>query len=222
MQRQTLYENENNLLIEEAKGGTFMQTNNQAVIKPLCEAEVSAIYHDHAVYDFPKAELKPLSTMLKLMKSGDYLCYGLFEGEGLRAYAFFVKNGVFLLLDYYAVCRGYRSSGYGSQFLSMLRNTCRGIHGIILEVEAPDCALNEEELTIRTRRIDFYERSGVRKTSLTSVLFDVDYDIMYLPCEGDYPDEQLREELLAIYRKMISQEAFENRLKVREPGAPRV
>ena len=142
-----------------------MQTNNQAVLKPLCEAEVSTIYHDHAVYDFPKAELKPLSTMLKLMKSGDYLCYGLFEGEGLRAYAFFVINGVFLLLDYYAVCRGYRSNGYGNQFLSLLRNTCRGIYGIILEVEAPDCALKEEELTIRTRRINFYERSGVRKTS---------------------------------------------------------
>lgn len=198
-----------------------MQINDRTVLRLLSSDEVSAIYHDHAVYDFPKAELKPLSTLIRLMKTGDYLCYGLFEENELRAYAFFAKNGAFLLLDYYAVCRGYRSSGYGGRFLARLHDNCRGIQGIILEVEAPDCAEDEGELSIRTRRIAFYQRCGVRKTALTSFLFGVEYDIMYFPCEGECPDEQLRGELLDIYRKMISSEAFRSNLKVREPGAPR-
>lgn len=198
-----------------------MQTNETLLLRTLSQEEVSEIYHTHTVYDFPKTELKPLSSMLQLLQAGDYLCYGLFENENLRAYAYFFVNRDILMLDYFAVCRQFRCGGYGSRFLSLLKQVCSNIRGILLEVESPDCAQNQEEWSIRNRRVHFYQRNGVLKTQVTSRAFGVEYDIMYLPCKEICSDEQVREELLSVYRKMISPEAFATKLLVRRPGMPR-
>ncbi len=198
-----------------------MQTNASLLLRTLSEQEVSDIYRAHTIHDFPKSELKPLSSMLKFMKTGDYLCYGLFENGQLRAYAYFFVNGDILMLDYFAMCRQYRSGGYGSRFLALLKQHCSRIRAILLEVESPDCAQNESERAVRDRRVAFYQRSGVQKTQVTSLAFGVEYDIMYLPCKQGLSDEQVREELLAVYRKMISPEAFEKKLLVRRPEEPR-
>ena len=47
-----------------------MQTNETLLLRTLSQEEVSEIYHTHTVYDFPKTELKPLSSMLRLLQAG--------------------------------------------------------------------------------------------------------------------------------------------------------
>ena len=54
--------------------------------------EVWQIYQEKMKQDFPPSELRPYSSMEKLMKSGEYLCFGCFEGDTLAAYAYFVVS----------------------------------------------------------------------------------------------------------------------------------
>ncbi len=146
---------------------------------------------------------------------------GFLRMDSFGAYAYFFVNGDILMLDYFAVCRQYRSGGYGSRFLSLLKQHCSEIRAILLEVESPDCAQNASERAVRDRRVAFYQRSGVQKTKVTGLVFGVEYDIMYLPCKQELSDEQVREELLAVYRKMIPPEAFRQKVFVRRPGEQR-
>jgi len=48
-------------------------------------------------------------------------------------------------------------------------------------LESINAAKNEAEKSERERRISFYERNGARKTNISSKLFDVEFDIFYLP-----------------------------------------
>ena len=73
--------------------------------------EVWQIYQEKMKQDFPPSELRPYSSMEKLMKSGEYLCFGCFEGDTLAAYAYFVVSEGAALLDYYAVNESMRGLG---------------------------------------------------------------------------------------------------------------
>lgn len=195
-----------------------MQTNETIFLKRLSEKEVSDIYESHTIHDFPEEERKPLSSILNLMQRNIYLCYGLFEKQELRAYAYFIVNQDLLMLDYFAVCRQYRNGGYGSRFLSLLKRECSDFRGVILEVESPDYAADERSFDRCNRRIRFYQRNGVMKTKVTSCTFDVEYDIMYLPCRETCSDEQVGKELLAVYQNILSPKMFREKLHVRFPG----
>ena len=41
--------------------------------------EVWQIYQEKMKQDFPPSELRPYSSMEKLMKSGEYLCFGCLD-----------------------------------------------------------------------------------------------------------------------------------------------
>ena len=89
----------------------------------LSAEQVADIYHNHMKQDFPPAEVKPLLLIQQLIKRGVYQPYGWYEENGsLIAYSFFVKapEGTVLLMDYFAVCRAYRNSGYGRQCLALM------------------------------------------------------------------------------------------------------
>ena len=171
----------------------------------LSETEISDIYQNHLIFDFPADEVKPLERILQMLHSGIYFAFGLFEGAALRGYAFFVKskNGKAALLDYFAVLRGKRGDGIGSHFLALLRCELQQLDTVILESEAIDAAENEEETDIRTRRIAFYLRNGVRKTGIRSVVFGVEYEILCLDCASHSDAAALRRTLDDIYHQMF-------------------
>ena len=104
------------------------------------------LYENHLEHDFPKSELKSLSMMQSYMERGIYTIYGLYEGEELLAYALFMynKDSGFQLLDYFASNRKYRSKGYGSTLLEMLKQEDKISQGYIIEVETVRTAKNEE------------------------------------------------------------------------------
>ena len=168
--------------------------------------QVADIYHNHMKQDFPPAEVKPLLLIQQLIKKGVYQPYGWYNETGsLIAYSFFVQapEGSVLLMDYFAVCRQYRNSGYGSQCLERMKTLWSGIAGILAEVEDPAKSSSDEEAHTRTRRVAFYQRNGMRPTRVHSVLFGVPYILHYLPVGSACADEQIYEELDAIYRTLF-------------------
>lgn len=185
-------------------------------IQALCEQQIREIYAAHMQRDFAPDELKPLESILRQIRRGLYKGWGLFQEGELIAYAMFMTapGGRVALLDYYAVLPALRSGGYGSRFLALLRQKLTAYDGIVLESEHPEYAVGRRDKAIRTRRIAFYRRGGVRPTSLTSRLFDVTYAVMYLPCGRDIPDGQLFRELDSIYRQLFPHAVWQRRVEL--------
>lgn len=65
---------------------------------------------------------------------------------------------------------------------------------------------NEAEKSERERRISFYERNGARKTNISSKLFDVEFDIFYLPIKKEWDDSFVYSELDKIYDTIFPKE----------------
>lgn len=183
----------------------------------LSPEQVEDIFHTHMQQDFPPAEVKPLAVLHDLMRRGVYAPYGWRDENGtLMAYTFFVKapQGEILLLDYFAVCSPYRSHGYGSQCLAQMKALYQGIKGIMAEVEDPSKSNSAEEEKTRVRRIAFYQRNGLRQTTVRSVLFGVPYVLHYYPLATDCDDKQLQQELEAIYHTLFPQKIYEAHAKI--------
>ncbi len=146
--------------------------------------EIKAIYNKYMVKDFPPDELKPLSSILDMLRRNIYACYGLFEGEILLAYAYLTVLDDFVLVDYLAVVPENRGNGIGTKLLSELKGILKD-KTVIIECENPDFATNTQDKTTKLRRIEFYKRSGFTLSGITSRLFDVEYVILSYPeCEN--------------------------------------
>lgn len=171
--------------------------------------EAGHVYETYMRKDFPKNELKPLTAIQNMMDKDMYDCLGLYEKDSLRAYAFFVtdrKSGS-LLLDYLAVCEPYRGSGLGSLCLGKIREFYKEDNGILLECESLESAGNEEEMQVRERRIRFYQENGCIRTGISSQVFGVEFEILYMPLKEGKADTE--RELERLYRKMMPGEMFE-------------
>ncbi len=181
-------------------------------VRQLSTQEIKTIYDTHMQEAFPQSELRPYKNIAMLCASGNYDCYGLFDGENLTAYAYFSKTNdrPYMLLDYYAVLRGMRGTGMGSRFFSLLRAQLQGQKCVLLEVESVESAENTEEKTTRERRIAFYTRNGCAMTRVKCLLYGVDFSIMAMPVEGPAPDDEtVRQELENIYHVMFDDDLFQ-------------
>ncbi len=176
--------------------------------------QVKEIYDTYMTTDFPKSELPPVNAFFERLERGIYECLGLYEDGELRAYGYFLKHHErgYLLLDFLAVCPEYRSGGYGGRFLQLAKEYFGEKNGILLECESVRTAPDEEQKEIRSRRIRFYLRNGCRETDVSSRLFGVDFDILYMPLKEEKP--QLDEELNAIYLLMLGEENCRKYAKV--------
>lgn len=187
-------------------------------LRTLTKEEIEIIYQKHLVNDFPKEEQKPLEFMLDLYEKGLYVCYGMFEGMKLIAYAFLVKteHGSFLLMDYYAVIKKFRSGGHGSRFLNLLKEHCKEEAGILFEVETGIYEAGEAKTTCE-RRISFYRKNGLKMSTLWLVLFTVDMHVMYLPLkEKNISDEELLKELDRIYQAMFPKKFYQKNIVLKK------
>ena len=61
-------------------------------VRKLNQTEIKEIYDTHMQEAFPQSELRPYKNIEMLCARGNYICYGLYEGEALRAYAYFSKT----------------------------------------------------------------------------------------------------------------------------------
>ena len=153
-------------------------------LKLLNKCELKSLYNAEIVDDFPRAELKPLRAMLRLMDMRQYDPLLITDDDGnALGYALVwlprVRDGG--LLEYLGVLRGKRNNGLGTQALPLLLERYGQIFG---EVEAPtsdDPAENE----LRRHRIGFYERNGFRVLDYECALFGVHFKCMYQGPETD-------------------------------------
>lgn len=190
------------------------------VLKILTEKEIEGIYSHDMQRDFPKAEIKPLKTIMELRKQGHYQCYGGFEDGELCAYLFLVWEQNYLaLLDYFAVLPKFRGQGKGSELLSLIGLTMEqeGFLGILFEIEQTALAENREQEAIRTRRKHFYLRAGCKESGLKSEIFGVGYEILYLLLKKKQVNcgkQEIESSYMEIYHRMVKKEYYDENVKI--------
>ena len=152
-------------------------------VRKLSLSEIKAIHETHMPEAFPPSELRPYSSIKALYEGGNYMGYGLFEGERLAAYAYFAKadERPFALLDYFAVLPALRGNGIGSRFSRCCARSLKRLTGFLLEVESMESAPDEAQRAVRRRRIAFYTRCGCAMTGVKCLLYGVDYNILAMP-----------------------------------------
>jgi len=186
-------------------------------IKKLTLEEIDFIYNKFAKNDFAEDELKPISVINNLIRDNKYIGYGLYENYKLISYAFFYVSfdSKICLLDYFAVCNGFRGLGYGSEYMKLIKNEMVGFKGLIVEVENPEFALNPQEKEIRERRIEFYKRNGFIVSELTCRMFDIEFIIIYLPLKNNLNSSEIHYELNNIYINMFSDKIYRKKVVLR-------
>lgn len=185
-------------------------------LRPLPDAQTRLLYGHQMRRDFPESELKPLESILRMKRAGEYDVLGAHDGGTMIAYALVYRprQGRVLLLDYLAVEPLWRGRGVGSALLAALRAYYADAADVLLiECERPKSAPDEKEAR---RRIRFYERCGARLTSTRVWLFEVEYSIMVLPCTeaADAEGRDWAKEILSLYRQMLEPEAYSRNVRL--------
>lgn len=177
------------------------------MVNILNNEEITYIYENYIVNDFPASEVKSLKRILKGVEDGKYYACGYTEDGELKAYAFFIKSkkSNTNLLDYFAVVSGRRSSGYGSKFLKELVEMIKADKGhLILEIENPDFASPEQDRDYMIKRKGFYEKNDIRVSNVSCSFAGNEYMILYAGMEVS--DDNIRLETESIYREFFGNE----------------
>ena len=153
-------------------------------LRQLDKEELTALYQNEMIADFPRSELKPLAAMLRLMDLGRYDPLAAIDGGETVGYAmmWLPQDRTGALLEYLGVLRGRRNGGLGGRILELLTARYGQLFG---EAEAPDPQASPEENSLRRRRIAFYERSGFRVLDYLCALFGVRFHCLYRGPEAD-------------------------------------
>lgn len=177
-------------------------------LKLLNKSELRSLYNEEMVFDFPRAELKPLRAMLRLMDMGQYDPLLVTDDDGTPlGYAMIwlprARSGA--LLEYLGVLRDKRNGGLGAQVLTLL---CARYGQLFGEAEAPTSP-DPAENDLRRRRIGFYERNGFRVLDYECALFGVHFNCLYLgPETDDRKVEKLHRSVYADYFSPQHMERF--------------
>ena len=182
-------------------------------VEELTLDQLRALYAGRMREDFPPEEIKPLSAIERAWGRGEYVCFGAMAGEEILAYAFFIRlrreEKEIALFDYFAVEQEARCSGIGSAFLqALISGFLRRMDAVLLEVDDPACAGDAAERTIRDRRLSFYLRNGLVDTSVTAVVYGVQFRILALPVGPCPAPDAARRMYAAMYRAVMPPKVF--------------
>lgn len=189
--------------------------HSDLIFRELSREERRVLHQEQMKRDFPPDELKPLDMLEDLIGRGINSVWGCFLNGAMIGYFVLAQESGsgMILLDYLAVLPEYRDSGLGSLILRKLRENLSERAYLLIESENPEMALDEEEEQLRRRRVSFYQRNGGTLSSLKIWLFGVDYSVLTV-CKGEPPSAtQQEQDYCALYRKMLSQERFEKKIR---------
>jgi len=115
----------------------------------------------HLDQDFPFMRA-PFFILGRSMKRDCLHGVYLTDGDKIYGYALYQHVPRFQVVHvlYLAIVSRYRSNGLGGILLEQLNELDK--NGILLEVEDPKKANDPEEIRIRTHRIAFYKRNGLK------------------------------------------------------------
>lgn len=192
-------------------------------IKELSKEQIKDIYNQWMTRHFPANEMKPLQSIFRMWDMQAYVGLGMFQEdtEELMGYAMFarVPKEPIILLDYFAMLEQFRSGGMGSVFLQEMESYLKDFNGMLLEVEDIDFAETEEEISTRKRRNAFYERAGVKDTTVKSCVFDAHYSVLYYSFHESamISAKACERDLEAIYRIMIPGDKYDKYVSIVMP-----
>ena len=185
-------------------------------LRLLNEAEIRILYTFQMTRDFPPSELKGLSAILDLRERGEYDVLEAREQGRFIAYALVYRprEGRVLLLDYLAVEPDIRCRGYGHQLLEALKTYyAESADCLMIECERPKASPDVEEAR---RRIRFYQHADAVLTNVRVWLFDVEYSILVMPCNGYVISDKRNwaQEILGMYRQMLPEHLYERNVRL--------
>lgn len=124
---------------------------------------------------FPAEEKKPRALMENLASQGKMELLAVVDDEEFIGFAFNMFSKKTALLDYLAISRNHRSSGYGSLVVKELVQRFLN-KKYILEIEMQDeTAPNAYD---RKRRKAFYLRNGLKETGVFANVYDTDFELL--------------------------------------------
>lgn len=181
------------------------------MIKKLDADTLSQLYDAEMTATFPRAELKPLKAMLRMQADGNYDVLGYYNGEGeLLAYGCLCTAAEPVLFDYLAVVASHRGEGLGSTFMRAILDH---YPSLMLEIEAVDDALDDNDRIMRARRQAFYERLGFVRTTTEAQVFGEHYWVL-----DDQPEKgrhSVADAMTTIYHYMVPEEdAFTKNVRI--------
>lgn len=186
------------------------------IVKPLDRPQWQQLYQTAMVRDFPASELKSVSMLEQLEDKGWYTFLGFYPEENpqtLSAYALLIQSGPgAVLLDYFAVAPNLRGGGIGGKILELLKQwTAKKAPLLLAEVEDPDFAVDEQDRSIRNRRIGFYRRNGFELTGVCAQVFQDHYRIIASPTANG---ETVFREMTKLYFDMAGETFFRRHITV--------
>ncbi len=124
--------------------------------------EFKELYRKHIIKDFPKNERPNLQRFRKRMLKNNEETY-IFEEDGnAKGYCIVDELQEYILIAFLATYKENRGQGIGTKILRDLKEKYSNKKGILLEVEDPEFAKNEEEKNIQEKRIKFYKKSDFK------------------------------------------------------------
>ena len=166
-------------------------------LQRLDEKQITKLYQEHMVVDFPKDELKPLGMILKSVQEGFYDCFGLFENEKIVGYTFMVKQ---------------ENSGVGANLLTLIDDYLGDANRIIGEVEDPAYTDDEKQKTLQNRRLEFYLRNNCYDTGLRVECFGVKFIILEAGNKKCRDKDEVWDLYSKFYKKFLTEERFEKNI----------
>ncbi len=177
-------------------------------LRLLNNEEVSVIYNDYMLKDFPREELKSLKKIIRLTDEKKYFSYGVYEDNCLVGYALFMTYENIILLDYFAIIKEKRGNGAGSKVINLLSDYFKDKYDVfILESENPKFSKNESDKNIREKRIKFYEKNGLIKTDIKSKVYGVDF-VIFIKNDKIKNNAKIVELLNNLYISMANEEKW--------------
>lgn len=125
------------------------------------------IYDQILAKSFPPEEIADRASFLTYTTWGEVLV----EGDPVHAVAVgdYSRDTEMLLLEYLAVLPEYRGQGTGSKLVQSAFQTWRELMGpgaFLAEIERPDAHPGSEEYGDPLRRLNFYDKLGMRALAL--------------------------------------------------------
>lgn len=132
----------------------------------IIEGEISDVIrlYSSIIEEFPEGERKAIDVFIRLFETGDYKLFIALNETGLEvgyAFLYTIRKLGMLWLDFIVIHPEFQGKGYGSKFFEKMNSFYDRYIGMLLEVEIPEEA-NENQM----RRISFYERMGAMRLNL--------------------------------------------------------
>lgn len=179
-------------------------------LKQLSLEEIRGLYDTYLVNDFPQDEVKPFAVIEKAFLEGKYAGYSC-----PGAYALFIVNGRKYLVDYLAVQKELRGMGIGSRFLrELLKNQLGSAECVLLEIENPRYADDEESRAVCERRERFYLQNGLIDTGVEVNAFGVEFKILEYPGRERHDQTEVRQGYGSLLRSTLPEDIFIKMVKI--------